>query len=362
MNTNPVTLPITSFDSPAYASTVTLNASPGSHWQQQPPPPAPIPIPSPVMNARGLADQATRSTQSNMQNGPGTNSDYNYDRDPEFASPPSGSERRGSFVGGFISSLKKLPNVVVRGHQSGEQSEVEHIQGTRRSRQTPWVPATASPLALPPTPTLLENEPSFDREPPHVLLSPAPGVQSPVLVEPRPSDDYAKMPSQEPPPPEPSLSDYVSRIYQFIKYINDLPWISPRTTVDYIPGQSSRSRTRTQSAQPAHRHGHGRSNTVSWYAPPMHQSIDLLSSGPSAMATLPDSNATLAYPSDTGAKNRWPYRAILPHPAVPNDDGTVSDPRHVNAPRSNRHVPSSSLSGRNFYPDRILPPSPARMI
>ncbi|KAG6832181.1 hypothetical protein H0H92_004913 [Tricholoma furcatifolium] len=69
----------------------------------------------------------------------------------------------------------------------------------------------------------------------HEMLPVAQTIGSPVYIEPRPTLDYAKMDD----PPRGSIgtfSAYVSRVREFFREINDLPWVADRITVDYVPG------------------------------------------------------------------------------------------------------------------------------
>ncbi|KAL4259582.1 hypothetical protein AB1N83_009466 [Pleurotus pulmonarius] len=64
----------------------------------------------------------------------------------------------------------------------------------------------------------------------------APTIGSPVLVQPRPASDYAKMSSPAPAPSFMSFQAHMQRIGNFFKAVNRLPWVSEeRVTVDYIP-------------------------------------------------------------------------------------------------------------------------------
>lgn len=63
-----------------------------------------------------------------------------------------------------------------------------------------------------------------------------PTIGSPILAQPRPSSDYAKMSSPAPAPSFMSFHAHMQRIGNFFKAVNSLPWVSEeRVTVDYIP-------------------------------------------------------------------------------------------------------------------------------
>ncbi|KAG5339157.1 hypothetical protein C0989_005387 [Termitomyces sp. Mn162] len=82
---------------------------------------------------------------------------------------------------------------------------------------------------------------------------------SPVYIEPKPTNDYAKMDS--PRASIASLNSYMNRVKQFFHEFNELPWVAERVTVDYIPG-ASKDRRRVRINQ-LHR-------PVSWYGNTPH--------------------------------------------------------------------------------------------
>ncbi|KAF9488540.1 hypothetical protein BDN71DRAFT_1512967 [Pleurotus eryngii] len=63
-----------------------------------------------------------------------------------------------------------------------------------------------------------------------------PTIGSPILAQPRPASDYAKMTSPAPAPSFMSFHAHMQRIGNFFKAVNSLPWVSEeRVTLDYIP-------------------------------------------------------------------------------------------------------------------------------
>jgi len=95
---------------------------------------------------------------------------------------------------------------------------------------------------------------------------------TPVLVEPRPAEDFAKMESPIRPPPEESIASQVARIRRFMRDLSGLPWISPaRISSEYVPGQSDRRRHSRQRYS---------KTSKSWYSQRNKGTLDLLS-GPS---------------------------------------------------------------------------------
>lgn len=123
---------------------------------------------------------------------------------------------------------------------------------------------------------------------------PNPGPEdSPIFVEPRPSSDYDKMSSPIHSPSVTSLNSRFIRVGQFFQDLYDLPWVAPRITADYIPGEQSRAKYRKAPA--------------TWYPDAYHSPIDLLAEGASGYTPpsstqsqsprrhVPNSSATLAY-------------------------------------------------------------------
>ncbi len=103
---------------------------------------------------------------------------------------------------------------------------------------------------------------------------PSHAIRSPVLAEPQPGSDYAKMYDMvTPPPTEMSFSSYMSRVGQFFRDLNNLPWVAERITVDYVPGQPTQrlGRRMSGSTRPSQQ-------VMSWYGGP-HGSVNLLSDG-----------------------------------------------------------------------------------
>ncbi|KIK37365.1 hypothetical protein CY34DRAFT_15752 [Suillus luteus UH-Slu-Lm8-n1] len=118
---------------------------------------------------------------------------------------------------------------------------------------------------------------TFDRSaeasslPPTIHLS-TQATATPVLVEPRPADDFAKMESPIRPPPEESIASQMARVRRFMRDLSGLPWTSPaRISDEYVPGQGNRRRHSRQRYS---------KTSKSWYTPRNKGTLDLLS-GPS---------------------------------------------------------------------------------
>lgn len=348
------------------------------HNPPEAPPPEPIPYPTPAMNARGLAELDPDEEYMTVDpNGPDLESGIHPAR---VGSPNSRSGRRG-FVGGFVRGLTKLPRVVIgygsekrkqarrgtetmitEGGTTGETSATG-ISTLPRYDSTPevapsngqYVENMDMPIeepALAPnrhhrTPSSATERPVGPRDPQegdtasfhHDTIPSGPGVDSPVLVEPQPASDYAKMDSPVHTESETSFTSQVSRLHKFFRDINDLPWVSSRVTADYIPGESHRRS-----------YSHDRPKPVaSWYTHPHHQSVDLLSG-----ATSPTSPGTRsrhrAYPTGAHMRGSAP---TLAYPNVPLD-------RHRRVPRASDEIPlAPSSDGHNhgypMYPHGYAP-------
>ena len=205
-----------------------------------------------------------------------------------------------------------------------------------------------------------------DNRPPNTLLPPA-RMKSPVLVELRPSADYAKMGSSISTEPDTSISAYLSRVQQFLKDVKDLPWSSSRPTFDYYPGQPNRRR------DPDAEEDDEEWNALSWYALLHRQYIDLLSSEESGTRSLPPESSlayqpNLAYDYETPNRGDPTYAFSQGHdnPTYPHGYEAQSSVE----PQQNGHVPLNSwqiygpavpshISGHQYpYPMSWPPPPP----
>ncbi|KAG1847105.1 hypothetical protein C8R48DRAFT_779312 [Suillus tomentosus] len=107
---------------------------------------------------------------------------------------------------------------------------------------------------------------------PHTIHLSTQATATPVLVEPRPAEDFAKMESPIRPPPEESIASQMARIRRFVRDLGGLPWVSPaRISSEYVPGQGNRRRNSRQRYS---------KSSKSWYTPRNKGTLDLLS-GPS---------------------------------------------------------------------------------
>lgn len=151
--------------------------------------------------------------------------------------------------------------------------------------------------------------------------APASMITSPVHVEPLPTDDYRKMRTPSPTPPDTS---YFARLKTFLRDLNSLPWVSEdRVTVDYYPGQSRRR------ARPTSGRSQNRSAiSMSWYGEnhrppttlPNTQQIDLTAGESPEMKRVdkpeptPDAVGQVYY---TQSGQVWPAVSTVPEPQIP---------------------------------------------
>ena len=116
-------------------------------------------------------------------------------------------------------------------------------------------------------------------------------ISTPILAEPRPSADFAKMEPPPRPPPEESVASQLARIRRFFRDLNGLPWIAPRDISEaYVPGQSPSRRRYSRQTQPK--------PPVSWYMPRNNRPLDLLA-GPSTTGLLPSHQSPQQPPPQT---------------------------------------------------------------
>ncbi|KAJ6623141.1 hypothetical protein B0H10DRAFT_1944140 [Mycena sp. CBHHK59/15] len=188
----------------------------------------------------------------------------------------------------------------------------------------------------------------------HEPILPSEQFGSPVLVEPQPGSDYAKMDS--PPRSEASFGSYLTRVHRFFQTLNNLPWVAPeRVTVDYIPGKAR---------QPdAVRPRRARRPVISWYnAHAPQNSVDLLgSSSPStdyqpvhAAAQSPDvvyAN-NIPTPSAVAAASPPPMasttRGMASAPA-PNRVPRVPVPQYDAPPAAQYDTPAAAAGPGAYY-------------
>lgn len=250
-------------------------------------------------------------------------------------SDPNGRGEKKTLVGGFVSGLRRLPKVMSRGRLKdyGGRAEQPGIHDTRgatnigrsavpryQSPSSPIPKASADDipaverLGTPPHASVASpqrlmlsavDEHSFEHDQSHSSdgpqtqsdlntsissrafepsLSAPVAISTPILAEPRPSADFAKMEPPVRPPPEESVASQLARIRRFFRDLDGLPWIAPRDISEvYVPGQSpSRRRySRQKQFKPA----------VSWYTPRNNRPLDLLA-GPSTTGLLPPQQQT----------------------------------------------------------------------
>lgn len=194
----------------------------------------------------------------------------------------------------------------------------------------------------------------------HELLPPAPGVDLPMLFEPLPGSDYAKMDSPPGPPSGVSFRTYMSRIQQFLRAVNELPWVAEeRVTVDYVPGQSRRRRREGSQGE-----GQGRRPILSWYNPNQQFTVDLLSgSSPDGRGYY--SNAPpVPMQKGPGEEDPIPMQGMNPPFAYPNSNsnypyptqGTSSSYPRQGAGTSSYPVQDTGATSTSNYTRRVPVP------
>ncbi|PBK89962.1 hypothetical protein ARMGADRAFT_322595 [Armillaria gallica] len=301
-----------------------------THHTMPQPHPAPIPSPAPSNIAENLHMHSGES--------------YNFDPGQPYIAvagqesviaaqspPPLGGYRPpgggwGDFVGGFRKVLgvgKRKPDtapmrvpstrismprplVSPRDVERDAQQQPYPQPSPQQYRQpTPPPPASAHGANI-----SVEGTTAVDHGPMqpvhvHVHHNPPPSqlpshaIRSPVLAEPQPGSDYAKMYDMvTPPPTEMSFSSYMSRVGQFFRDLNNLPWVAERITVDYVPGQPTQrlGRRMSGSTRPSQQ-------VMSWYGGP-HGSVNLLSDG----------SASIRHRQMPPQSPKWPWRILVQLP------------------------------------------------
>ncbi|KAH9935081.1 hypothetical protein B0H21DRAFT_699289 [Amylocystis lapponica] len=237
---------------------------------------------------------------------------------PETSLEPEPVKPKGkamTFVGGFVSGLRRLPKAMSRGRlrehkltrkgpedimDTGEastplplydepgrpvpsSSNIQYVEGVQmpieqpasaelsyadESRLTDAQGHTSYHTSYGPSYGPSHERQSGDTSAAHHDHLP-PLMTSPVMVEPQPTSDYDKMESPvRISKPDDSLSAHYTRLRKFLKDLHDLPWVSSHVTVEYIPQKSSRARPEKM-------------KPTSWYTARHHQTIDLLAAASS---------------------------------------------------------------------------------
>lgn len=146
-------------------------------------------------------------------------------------------------------------------------------------------------------------------------------LDSPLLVEPRPSSDYDKMSTPIHSPSRTSLNSRVIKVGHFIKRIYALPWMARRITSDYIPSQGPRAKYRKAPG--------------TWYPKAQRTSIDLLA------------NFQRSPSRRRSSHRRYHHRS--PH-AHRDRDRSLS-PRHHGDQPHRRRLRYAPYEGLHVYPD-----------
>ncbi|KZT71999.1 hypothetical protein DAEQUDRAFT_82038 [Daedalea quercina L-15889] len=252
-----------------------------------------------------------------------------------------------AFVGGFVTGLRNLPRLMVKtdhkalkkaapelyaahdpealpGYEEAGQpvpgpSNVQYVEAMEMpsehvaSSQFSYANDDSRNAAVQVSPEHHGEEPpqqgsSMPTRPPLAFPPPvvgSPAVGTPVLVEPRPTRDYAKMESPvRTAPPDDSFSAHITRIHNFLVELKNLPWVSSRVTADYYPEKSNRAR------DPKIKPG-------SWYSTRQHHEIDLLATPAALKAEVPrsDDSRSLVRPVRTPTMTSCSTSSPI-HPAI----------------------------------------------
>jgi hypothetical protein len=329
---------------------------------------------------------------------------FNVDPDVPYLEAQAEDARQGrvspanrNFIGGFFGDMKRVFRGNRRRSPSPEKGIVIITTNPERFQFTSSSPPPElhhlTPPAQPQPMTVAQDQQSFVQphtsspSPPANYSSnqatvghttdvdplPEPLIGSPVSVEPQPASDYAKMDSPGPPLSTASLGSYVSRVKNFFRELNNLPWVaSERVTVDYYPGLGKRAvrrRSKIFSPSPVPQAPHR--PVVSWYGgsnPGQHGPLFSPSSSPSTVMAevqiqgaqpLPK-NARVVYPVVIGPSgviqyNQPPNAAPVPVYAPATSYAPLSAPA-PSAYRATLRTDSSTLSyDGQTYPHGYVP-------
>ncbi|KAI0351883.1 hypothetical protein OH77DRAFT_838125 [Trametes cingulata] len=280
-------------------------------------------------------------------------------------------KKKNTFVGGFVASLRKLPQAVVKSHFYDRKSTRKGAPGTEQpTGPSHYLPAYDDPgvtvtdpasvhyvegVTIPPGPRSPSQISYADatRPPsgtqrysgqsaPHsAMRANSPRIRTtppatPVLVSPHPASDYAKMDSPVRfAPPDDSFNAHITRVKDFLHELKALPWTSSRVALDYIPTQSSRARV-------------GKAKQAgSWYTGVgPHQDIDLLGSARPAPRRLRS--------EDGGASMRSGARVAIAHDGR-TPASFVTSPGLMPSPGMSSHGQGQHAVSYSYY---FAPPQP----
>lgn len=225
-----------------------------------------------------------------------------------FAPSPSRDTKHGPRLSPHRRDTQRSPShLSASGQLSSQRSSVRRISRTSAPTVRNPDPESDSDHSGSSSLDATPEPPHIDITPPHdtgvhfeVRSEHHPGSRTgpdnmepntPVLVEPKPAPDYARMQSPIEPPAEPSFPSQLARIQRFFRDLGELPWVPTESiTVEFVP----RIR-RTDASTP-------------WYTP-RHGPIDLLAGGTSSTRHLAAasgqtlapgaSSATLLHPSSS---------------------------------------------------------------
>lgn len=297
------------------------------------------------------------------------------DVDFEAGAKPKGRARH--FVGGFVASLRRLPNAVMKSTFYDRSATRRGAPGTGQLTGGPsnfYLPAYDDPGTTVEDPSNVQyvgavNMPTAQQKSPTDLSPVDPSRRSShpsrrtshgpmshrssshahttnsVIVGPRfvsadavnadlqPTSDYRKMESPiRVAPPDDSFGAHVNRATELFHNLKNLPWTSDRVALDYVPTQSNRACT-------------GKAKTPSsWYTTTKHQEIDLL-----APALHPSRHANRLRSEDGGTNASIRSAMRIP------PDGRTSYMTSPGLASSSSHAHGQNPLPCNFY---FSPPTP----
>jgi len=152
----------------------------------------------------------------------------------ESPTSPSGIGRFGrarSLVDGFVTSLRSIPRSMTQSQAYDRRSSSSYYSKRTGQTGSASVYSSDSNYKYP--------EQGLPYSMPILLAPPFAGIPPTIT-----GSELSKPASQV---------SFVSQVGEFLEGIKSLPWISPRVSVDYVPGETSRSRD-------------ARSTSTSWYS------------------------------------------------------------------------------------------------
>jgi hypothetical protein len=230
----------------------------------------------------------------------------------------------------------ELPGEAASQYYSSGSSDLAHTSDQPEHQRQHAIPIVPVDLSRDPRTYNLRDDIHRQEDETLATVDPFPlsdRIPSPVPAELRPSVDYAKMGSPILSFQEISLTAYISRLREFFKDVYNLPWIAPRPTVDYFPGQSG-TRPPPEPLSPPN-----------WYALLHRKPIDLMSNGSSSSRSPPGDpqpylpDLGYEYEASMGASEGPTYAASQSYPPVYPQGYYMPQPLYVQT----GYLPSSMV-------------------